>query len=242
MIAGLLLAAVSAVAAQGAARPATAAQLYSYEVEAERFDPAYRAHLDWHRAAKDHLVWYGWTVAGGASPGRFVDGTFGSSLADIDRRPNPAEDGKHFATNVAAYAKPLATTTWQLWPEVSTAFLLEDRTPSAMVDVLTVEVLPGASARFEAALHALADRRGQDAKLGWTWYRAQVGQRLPSYLVMIPRRNWADLEGRGQSISAIAGAALGVAPSDAAALDAMVERISSEVWRYRADLSYFPGK
>src|SRR5690606_30554833 len=75
---GLVL--VWAAGARGLAGQAAGGMLFSYEPYAGRrasFDEGYRSHLEWHRANRDSLPWYGWDVVAGRRLGQFVDGTFG---------------------------------------------------------------------------------------------------------------------------------------------------------------------
>ena len=61
-----------------------AAFLFAYDIPPgmqTRFEEGYHRHLEWHRQAKDPLVWYGWYVMTGDKLGRFVDGTFGHQQA-----------------------------------------------------------------------------------------------------------------------------------------------------------------
>lgn len=229
-----------AMAATAAHEP-TAALLYAYHVASPAlFDAAYADHLEWHRRQRDQLTWYAWYVIAGRRTGQFVDGAFGSRFEAFDRRPDPRGDAAHFAQGAAGHSRPAQTSAWQLWPEASTVFTLEQRTPTAMVDLLLIEVEPARADAFEAHLLRLAGGGSAPSDGGWTWYRSRSGSAHPGYMVMIPRRSWAALEDRPQSLGALAAARYGVRREDGAPLDAMVRRLESETWRYRADLSYFP--
>ena len=158
----------------------TAAFLYSYELsKPTEFETGYKAHLEWHRANRDHLVWYGWKVVSGSRVGAFVDGTFGAPFEAIDRRPDLAGDAAHFAEYVSPYGRPLDYEVFVLMPAASTSFSLEDRQPSAMLDVYYVQVRPEAATAFEQRLAAQATR---NLAMPLTWYRALAGTALPSSL------------------------------------------------------------
>lgn len=243
MLLEILMALVGPAAPPAEAKPpaATAALLYRYEVTARpEFEAGYKAHLEWHREHGDHLVWYGWFVLAGDEPGAFVDGTFGSDFAAIDRRPKLAEDGRHFAQSAGPFSRPTAYSAWSLWREASTAFPLERREPTPFVDVYRIVVEPRSVAAFEAAVEDVAARRRHGP--GVAWYRGLVGMKGPAFLLLVPRRTWAELEGRGGSLAAIARQAYGASPAEAARLDEFAAAVDSEVWGYRADLSYFPGR
>lgn len=217
-----------------------AAFLFAYHIsDAAKFDAAYRDHLAWHRDHKDHLVWYGWNIVAGPRTGMFIDGTFGSGFEAIDRRPALKEDGAHFAAGAGRYSTPAIYSGWSLWSAPSTDFGLENRKPSAMTDVLRIIVASDKRRSFENALIAAgkSNRKG----LRWTWYRAAMGERIPSYLVFIPRADFAALASQPRNFGDLAVAAYGLSPATAERLEAMIESIDSETWRYRPDLSYFPS-
>ena len=61
-------------------------------------------------------------------------------------------------------------------------------------------------------------------------------------MVLVPREDWAALTGRPSTIGGLAAAALHMKATDSRRLDALVEKVESETWRYRPDLSLFPAK
>lgn len=250
----LIVAAAGVAAGAAAAQPAEgdvvhasdqrkAALLFSYEVDRGRgseFEAGYKAHLKWHADHDDHLPWYGWYVISGERVGAFVDGTFGETFEAIDRRPALAEDGAHFAEYVAPYARPLVYSVYELWPAPSTASALEDRKPTPFVDVYKIEVAHGDAQAFERRLAAVSKQRGDGAAV--TWYRAMLGAATPSYLVMAPRRSWAELAARGGGFDGLLSAAYDADAGDLERLARMITAIDGESWVYRRDLSYFPDE
>lgn len=222
-------------------RDGSAALLFAYRIsDGEKFDAAYREHLGWHREHKDHLTWYGWYVIAGSRTGMFVDGTFGSDFAAIDRRPDPKADAEHFLSGAAHYSTAVRYNAWSLWPGPSTDFSLEDQRPSTMLDALQVIPRPGQARALEKALMTAASSR-KTPRLRWTWYRAAAGDRMPSYLVLVPRQNWDELSARPRSLGALAAAAYQLPDADADRIDSLVDEVDAETWRYRVDLSLFPS-
>ena len=90
-------------------------------------------------------------------------------------------------------------------------------------------------------LHA-ALRQTQGASVH-TWYELVVGGESPSYMLMVPRRGWADYDAAPQTLGAVLERVYG---SEAQALRqslaAAVDHARSELWSYRQDLSYFPPR
>src|SRR5690606_1970520 len=103
------LALVSLAGARGLAGQGEAGMLYSYEPhpgERAGFDEGYRSHLEWHKANRDPLPWYGWDVIAGRRLGQFVDGTFGFAFEALDRRVDPAGDAADASRTFAGRARP----------------------------------------------------------------------------------------------------------------------------------------
>lgn len=233
---------MSSPAAAVVSEPDRAALLFAYRIsDAQKFDEEYREHLGWHRDHNDHLAWYGWYVIAGQRTGMFVDGTFGSDFAAIDRRPDLKEDAVHFREGAARYSTPVQYSAWALWRGPSNDFSLEDQKPTPFIDALVATVRYGETQRFERALEKAG--RGSAANgLHWTWYRATAGEKMSSYLILVPRRNWAELAGRPLTLGGMAAKAYGLGEAEAHALDKLIDTVEMETWSYRADLSLFPAK
>lgn len=221
-----------------------AAFLFSYDIDRGResdFTAAYQQHLQWHVDHNDHLAWYGWFVANGPRVGAFVDGTFGVSLEEYDRRPALADDARHFTETVAPFARSREISQLSLWPEVSTAFSLEQWAPSRLLDVWRIELAPSAQAEFEQALtEAARSANPANADMRWAWYRTVSGYARPTYLVLSPRNAYAEATGDRSSLPKLAALAYGASPQRYERLGALVQNVESETWSYRADLSSFP--
>jgi hypothetical protein len=243
----VMLAIALAVGLGGAARAQSsegaaeqAAFLFTYDVDRGQeaaFEAGYAAHLQWHAAHADTLPWYGWYVTSGPRTGLFVDGTFGIPFAAMDARPDPAGDGADMEARVLPYAKARAYSAHVLWPEPSTTRSLETRQPSPVLDVYSLRVAPGDVAAFETAL--LASAKTGKGGLGWTWYRLAGGGELGSYLVIVPRRSWADLAGRPADLAGLMASAYGASPDQARAA-ALVKGVEVETWSYQPKLSRLP--
>jgi hypothetical protein len=231
--------------AAGAARAQSeqAAFLFTYDIDRgqdDAFEAGYAAHLQWHADHGDALPWFGWSVTSGPRTGVFVDGTFGVPFAAMDARPDPAGDGADMEARVLPYAKARAYSAYTLWAEPSTVRSLEARQPSPALEVYGVHVPPGYVAAFETALLASAKvGKAGTGGLGWTWYRLVGGGEAGSYMVLVPRRVWADLAGRPADLAGLMASAYG-AGRDQARAAALVERVEVETWSYRPKLSRLP--
>jgi hypothetical protein len=239
-----LLLAAPAVAADAASTrdSGDAAHLFGYRAHPgarERFDAGYRQHLQWHRAHRDPLVWYGWYVADGPRAGMFVDGTFGAPFAAFDQRVDPKGDAADAAANVNAHAEAVLRASYRVRREFSTGLPLEQWRPSPTVQVLHYRLRPGMQLRFERALAVARERlRGVPDAQAHTWYEKLTGGPLPEFMLLVARDGWADYD-------AELATGLETLLHGSPALDdlaASVEIIEAETWTYRADLSLIPGQ
>ncbi len=204
---------------------AQAAFLFAYDVDRgkeDAFEAGYAAHLEWHAAHGDTLPWYGWFVTSGPRVGVFVDGTFGIPFEAMDHRVDPAGDGADMTAKVLPFAKARTYSALELWPEGGVSRTLEERSPSAVLDVFTIRVAPAKVAAFEK----IVTDAGRRTVVPAAWYRLVTGGPVGSYLVLVPRRNWADLSSRPRAL-----------PTEAAAL---TESVEVETWSYRSKLSRLP--
>jgi hypothetical protein len=235
-IAALALLLVSpAMAQQG-----PAAHFFVYQVKSgaqAQFEQGYGHHLDWHRRHHDPLVWYGWTVLDGPREGYFIDANVGEPFAAFDHRVDVEQDGMDFRASVSPYVTPQAQLAYALLPGLSVGTPLENRQPSAMLQVTSFELRPGTQARFEHALQAAA--RVLAATPGappHTWYRLVSGGDRPQYLLMVAHANWASYDVFRKDLPELLA-------NDQQALRDFSDAVRSsttESWKYRADLSNLP--
>lgn len=241
ILAWLALAVPAAAEPPSARGSGDAAHLFGYYAKPgmrERFDAGYRRHLEWHRARRDPLVWYGWYVSDGPRAGMFIDGSFGAPFAAFDRRVDPEGDAADGAVNVTAYAEAAMRSSYRLRRELSTGFPLERWQPSPSVQVFRYRLRPGRQAGFEQALAVARERlRAAPGAPTHTWYEKVVGGALPEFMLMVAREGWASYDRTAGGLEALLG------DSDAlAAYAEAVESIEAETWNYRSDLSLIPDR
>lgn len=231
------LALVSLAGARGLAGQGEAGMLYSYEPhpgERAGFDEGYRSHLEWHKANRDPLPWYGWDVIAGRRLGQFVDGTFGFAFEALDRRVDPAGDAADASRTFAGRARATGRWAVRLRRELSTATPLEDRALPPLAQVITYRLPPGLQAGFEEVLRRVREGAADAGLLPYTVYETVVGGAAAEFTVMVWRTGMAefDLEDRDP-----AGAIRRLLGDD---LRAWL-RAESELWRLRPDLTLLPA-
>ena len=249
----LALTTITAHAAEPAATNTTrntgdAAHLFGYTpkpgMEAQ-FDAGYRKHLEWHRAQHDPLVWYGWYVTHGPRMGTFIDGSFGAPFAAFDQRVAPAEDAKDNERTFFPYAQPVFRNVYRVRRDLSTATPLEKWEPTSMIEVHTYKVKPGKSYQFEQiARRVRGVTAASNAKGIHTWYEGVGGTGTKEYLLMVARDGFAAFDAGPADLESVlstiddATARRELLSAYASAID----EVTSELWRYRSDLSLIPSE
>ena len=157
------------------------------------FEAGYIRHLEWHRQAKDAWVWYGWTIWAGDRQRSFVYATFGHSPASLDGPVHPAEDERDNVSNVTPHAQFVGNAVYEYLPGLSRGTGVP--TPTARLELTTVDLKPGVERAFEATLSA-----GRAALQGEAlWYRMAAGGATPRYVRLRARPSLsAVLEGRNE--------------------------------------------
>ena len=201
--------------------------LFAYRIKSgmlQEFIAGYARHLEWHAQHQDSLPWLAWFITDGSDSGVFIDGTFGISAAAFDARVQPAADAEDGARNITPYADLIERAHYRLRRDLSSDDALERGAAAALQKVIHVRVQPGREAAFEAAV-----RNAQHGR--FSLYERISGGNLPGYLLVVQLTGWKDSGGDDDPTRAILRAA-----GDA------VQDVRAEVWGYRPDLTYLPGR
>ena len=160
------------------------------------FEAGYIRHLEWHRQARDPWVWYGWTIWAGERQRWFVYATFGRSAAELDSPVAPAEDERDNVLNVIRHAQFLGNALYEYLPGLSRG--TGEPQPTPRLELTTVDLVPGASKAFEAAVGAEQSRLQGET----LWYRMVAGGTAPRYVRLRARPSLSAIleETSGQSL------------------------------------------
>lgn len=230
-----------AAPAPRSAQESPGAFLFAYRPQPdsrEAFYEGYAAHLDWHREHGDSLTWYGWDVLAGPGLGTFVDGVFGIPFAALDARVDPAGDAADLAANVSPHADPTSRALVRLRPALSTDTPLEDGAPTSLVQVLRYTLEPGFVEDVEAALREVRVEARSGSLLPYTVYETLAGAN-PGFVVMVWRDGLASFDHPDRDPTRALRRHLSSPPSESGPPRPFGPTVTSEVWRYRADLTYF---
>jgi hypothetical protein len=210
-----------------------AAFLFAYSMKpgmADEFEAGYRRHLAWHAQHHDSLTWLGWFVFSGPRLGTFVDGAFGIAPRAFDARVDPAGDGEDAERNVTVFADPTSRYLYRLRRDLGVSARLEGGKPAAMQLVAWVTLRPGGVDPFEQAVRKLPS--SHQKLLDYSVYERVAGGDQPAFLVVAQLDAWGQLDDPGRDPIRLLLREAGDA----------ITRTEAEVWQYRADLSYYPGR
>jgi len=150
------------------------------------WEAGYIRHLEWHRQAKDPFAWYSYSVWASTEHQRWIIyATFGHTAAELSNPVSPAEDERDNLINVMPHAKFLGNAVYEFIPALSRGSGVP--TPVPRVEYTTVELTPGSSKAFEAALAAEQSRLQGET----LWYRMVLGGDMPRYVRLRPRASLA---------------------------------------------------
>jgi len=144
------------------------------------FEAGYIRHLTWHQQAHDPWVWYGWTVWASDRQRWFVYATFGHSAAGLDSSVAPADDERDNILNVLPHADFMGNGLYEFLPALSRG--PGEPPPTPRLELLTVDLVPGAGQAFEKALAAAQSSLQGEA----LWYRLVAGGPTPRYVRLRP--------------------------------------------------------
>lgn len=155
------------------------------------FEAGYMRHLAWHQQARDTWAWYGWTITFGDRQRWFVYASFGHTAASLDAPVAPADDERDNLLNVLPHAQFLGNALYEFLPALSRGASVP--TPTARLELMTVDVAVGAERAFEAAF------RGTQAALQdeTLWFRMIAGGAGPRYVRLRPRPTLASIVSDG---------------------------------------------
>jgi hypothetical protein len=208
-----------------------------------QFEAAVKKHAEWHAQKKDPWRWDARFTETGRRTGEYVFIAGGHQWKDFDNPPVPAkDDGEHFLTTVGPYVD-----TW------SSLFLVTRRdfsraeagTPPPPISTVVYFYLKiGQTAKFansQRQIREALDKTNAPTR-SW-WYQVSGAGRNTTFVVSIPRANWAAFEGMGgptarERVEQVFGRARADAIYEA--LDESIEYTETKITVARPDLSYIP--
>lgn len=206
----------------------------------QQFEEGMKRHRAWHRQQNDPDAWLTWQIISGENTGTYGTGTFGHRWEDFDS-PGISEEADTVdrRQNLDPYTESAVVRYYRRMAEVSRP--AEGEAPLAEVWIFRVRY--GQEGAFTYAVRKFHEAIEKTQwPVHYNWYQLLNGGEHPTYVVVLPRTNWADFKPPEERFEEILEEAYGrqEAQSLLKSFGKAVGSQRSEIIQNRADLSYVP--
>jgi hypothetical protein len=245
---GIPLFAACSLAAQQ--KPGTLAGLEFQKVKngmVPQYEAGRKQKAAWHKQQNDPQPLMVWEIMSGDNTGTYIVGRVGQHWADMDKPAiSDAADLAEFQKIVGIYVESVTTQYYEFQTKISNP-PSGTTMPSKFAEILIFHVRYGKDSDFRSAISRVYDA-AQKTKWqpNFEWYELVNGGQAGTYVLSLPRNNWADFEDKPdvKPFRDMLKEAFGQAEADSITdrIDRSVEKETSEILQFRPDLSYLPGK
>jgi hypothetical protein len=225
--------------------PPTLARGYQMKVKMGHeaaFEAAVKKQIEWYEKNDESWTWHMWQWETGDKTGQYFFRSPGHAWKDMDERAErSARARSHFMGNAAEHLESMSASISSVLPHLS--LWPESAGIPLMVSVHEFSLHSGKAKQF---LHVLGKFHEAIQEAAWpvhyAWLSSVSGGEVPSFALVIPRANWADMADPDQRFEEMLEATLGRADADAVLAD-FFECIRSQrisLARLRPELSYTP--
>jgi hypothetical protein len=212
----------------------------------KQYEEGRKQKAEWHKQQKDTQPLYVWEIVSGEHTGTYVVGRLNQHWADFDKPSVPEQaDIDQYNKVIAASVQSLITQYFEVLPKVSSPG--NTKPTDKYAEIFTYHVRAGKDSEFNSAV-ARANEAIQKTKwpTSYLWLALANGGRVGTYVLVIPHNSWADLEEKPDMKPFRQMLTDAFGPEEADSLmkrfDSSVDSITSEIDKFRADLSYLPAK
>ena len=205
------------------------------------FEAAAKAHIaDVHQSGGDDWTWNAWQVTSGQNVGRYCWGTFGHDWADFDNPKIPRQ------ADIADWESKTGGLRQNDWV-VYTRYLPDVSQPkeggSPMAAVRFFQARFGTSDEFRELVGKFHEAIVKtEMPWNYTWYNTVSGDRFGTFVLVLPRQDFAAMNPTGKTFDEMLAEAYG--KEEAGALldrfNGIVENGREFMTSGRPDLSYYP--
>ena len=206
-----------------------------------------KRHTEWHRAQNDKWAWHAYEVISGEATGSFITVTSPHKWADRDAREQfMRDDQADVMKNILPYGLPHEISYWRPRSDMGRAGgpkATDPPTPYFTVQhfLLNSDAMPGFVDSVKR-VSAAADKANYPAPKG-LWYQLLNGGEGPHFVLVTPRKNWAEFENPKETLDDAVKRAAG-AEGTAALMNLRkgIKRAWSETIHHNDELSYHPAQ
>jgi len=207
-----------------------------------KYEEGVKKHMDWHGEQNDPWTWLVWQVITGPDSGTYCTGSFGHNWEDFDKPGVPAGANlADIAATFGPFVREYELTFWRKLPKVSRPA----EGQAAMDSVIFFHTRYGTEEKFN---HLIGEfhKAIEKTNMPWNyaWYALVSGGNVGTYILVLPRPNFAAFNPTGKPFPEMLEEAYGKAGADAllAKWRKVVKSENSRLERNRPDLSYIPGQ
>lgn len=212
-----------------------------------QYETARKQKAAWHKQQNDPQPLFVWETLSGDNTGVYLVARAGLHWADMDKPAVSDEaDLAEFQKTAGSYVESLTARYYEFMPKISNP-PAGDMMPPKFSEILIFEVKYGKESEFRSAIdriHEAAEKTKWQPN--FEWYALVNGGRSGTFVLSLPRNNWADFADKPdvKPFRDMLKEAFGQAEADSIVdrLDHSVEKQTSEIIKFRGDLSYLPGK
>jgi hypothetical protein len=212
----------------------------------KQYEEGRKQKAEWHKQQKDTQPLYVWEIVSGEQTGTYIVGRLGQHWADLDKPSVPDQaDLDEYNKVIGAAVQSLVTRYFAYLPKVSNPG--DGKPTDKYSEIITYHVRAGKEAEFNSAL-ARANEAIQKTKwsTSYTWLTLANGGRAGTYVLILNHKNWADFEDKPDMKPFLQMLIDAFGPEEAESInkrfDASIDSITTEIDKFRADLSYLPNK
>ncbi len=212
----------------------------------KQYEDGRKQKAEWHKQQKDTQPLYVWEVVSGEHTGSYVVGRLNQHWADLDKPSVPEQaDIDEYMKVIAGSVQSMIAQYYEFLPKVSSPG--NTKPTDKLSEIVVYHVRAGKDNEFNSAVSRINEAI-QKTKwpVSYLWLALANGGRVGTYVLVIPHTAWADFEDKPdmKPFRQMLTDAFGAEESDSIIkrLDSSVESITSEIDKFRADLSYIPAK
>ena len=223
------------------------ARLYFIDVKSghgAKFEAALKEHVQWRKQAGDPWTWYVHQVVNGENLGDFVIRSGGHTWADLDSYSDFLAKG---AVEFNKTVTPHIESTSNLITAVDTTNInwYPNNDDVNLISVTTYRLKPGHARAFTQAvnkIHTAIKEHNRKVYYAFAWtVNGTVG---PSVTLVLPYKNWAEMEGPDEDLRTFLERVMGSDESQKVfeQFNSTYYSRKTSVIRVRRDLSVIPDK
>jgi hypothetical protein len=212
----------------------------------KQYEEGRKQKAEWHKQQKDTQPLYVWEIVSGEHTGTYVVGRLNQHWADFDKPSVPEQaDIDQYNKLIGTSVQSLITQYYEFLPKFSSPG--NTKPTDKYSEIFVYRVRPGKDSEFNSAV-ARTNEAIQKTKwpTSYLWLALANGGRVGTYVLVIPHNSWADLEEKPDMKPFRQMLTDAFGPEEADSLmkrfDSSVDSITSEIDKFRADLSYLPAK